>query len=178
MSNKTRCASNPFSKTTLAQSSQQSQHHHATNPLYYQDLPTSHMQTSPDLTQHQQHQQQQQPPPGSVDLRSYLELSTEPLPLEDEQLSDFGTLNLPLNLQECGVENSELAQYLPQQQQQEQQQQVAQQQQTNAQQYNAACSQWLLNRWVELLVLLLFGRLCGVLDLFSVYDIFSLGSRV
>jgi ABC-type Zn2+ transport system substrate-binding protein/surface adhesin len=125
---------------------------------HQQDMTSNHMQTSPDINQQHHHQQsqqqqqqqhhhhQQQQQAGNVDLRSYLELSESLAPLEDEQLGNFGALNLgiPLNLQECAFESSELDQYLPQQQQQ-----LSQQSPANIHQYNSqasASSQWLINR--------------------------------
>ncbi|OXU27476.1 hypothetical protein TSAR_011254 [Trichomalopsis sarcophagae] len=74
------------------------------------DLAPNHMQASPEMIQHQQPEHQQ----SGVELPNYLELPDNVPTLEDEQLSNLGTINLgiPLNLQEC-----ELEQYLPQQQQ-------------------------------------------------------------
>ncbi|XP_008213433.1 transcription factor Sox-9-B isoform X2 [Nasonia vitripennis] len=83
------------------------QHH---GSVYQQlDLGPNHMQASPEMVQHQQPEHQH----SGVELPNYLELPDNVPTLEDEQLSNLGTINLgiPLNLQEC-----ELEQYLPQQQ--------------------------------------------------------------
>ncbi|XP_008559245.1 transcription factor Sox-8 [Microplitis demolitor] len=96
---------------------------------YHQDLSASSMSDSS-----QQH--------GTVDLSRFIDVTE--VPLADEppisSLSPLVNLNLPLNLQECEVESSELDQYLPSQL-------LVHQYQSPPQQSNP--SPWTLNRYEE-----------------------------
>lgn len=99
------------------------------NTLHYQELVNN---TALSESPHQQ---------PSIDLR-YIEIG-DGLPGEENQLNGLGTLgglglNLPVNFQECEVENNELDQYLPSQ--------TAQIHQYPPMQVTTT-SQWLLNRY-------------------------------
>ncbi|XP_015116832.1 transcription factor SOX-10 [Diachasma alloeum] len=79
-------------------------HQHQQNILYHQDLSASSVS---DSSQHH----------GSVDFNRYIE-GNEQIQVEDGPMSSLGALggvnlNIPLSLQECEVESSELDQYLP-----------------------------------------------------------------
>ncbi|XP_063980603.1 transcription factor SOX-10-like [Diachasmimorpha longicaudata] len=77
---------------------------HQQNNLYHQDLSASSVS---DSSQHH----------GSVDFNGYIEANDQ-IQSEDGPMSSLGSLggvnlNIPLSLQECEVESSELDQYLP-----------------------------------------------------------------
>ncbi|XP_034939092.1 transcription factor Sox-9-A-like isoform X2 [Chelonus insularis] len=82
-------------------------HQHQQNNIYHPDLSGSSMSD----TSHQQ---------GNVDFNRFIDVIEPPLPLDEGPMSTLGSLggvnlNIPLNLQECEVESSELDQYLPSQ---------------------------------------------------------------